>query len=451
MPDRLWESRISPGKVLLRKFADAAKNNALADNTTRYNPVYYRRAATAIQRARTSAEQANRVADALLQRTLSWARQTSYGAQFGCDLAEWPILSKRDVAARPADFRRGRFALPAATGGSTGIPLLVWRSLECAAAEQAFLDALLADAGRAMLEKKIAVLRADHVKDPADPHPPFGVWRNRGRRLVLSSVHLSPATLTWFVETLKSFQPDVLWVYPSALSQLLRLMEQARATLSVPTVLSSSEMLSRGLFVHAGERLQARVVDYYGQAERVCMASCNPLREFRFEPAYGRVELLPEPPTTAAAPATARIVATGYWNSAFPLVRYDTGDRIVLPGSAERQELEEIANGRKAFPEIIGRADDYLCGRDGERITGINHIPRDLKAVLKIQVVQESETRIRTLVLPHGQLSALDRATIERNARALLPSYMALEIEAVDQLDTLPNGKTPFIIRRTQS
>lgn len=299
-----------------------------------------------------------------------------------------------------------------------------------------------------MLEKKVAVLRADYVKDPADPNPPFGVWRNKGRRLVLSSVHLNPATLPWFVDTLKAFEPEVLWVYPSALSQLLRLMEKTGASLSVPAVLSSSEMMSRNLFDHAGEALQSRVIDHYGQGERVCIAYSDFHGEYRFDPAYGRVELVPQPPVTAGAPATARIIATGYWNSAFPLVRYDTGDSIVLPGSGDGPELDAIAQGRRTFPEIIGRADDYLAGRNGERITGINHIPRDLDAVLRIQIVQESQTLVRALVLPDGELTGRDRDTIERNARALLPPYMALEIEAVEDLITLPNGKTPFIVRR---
>lgn len=438
-------------RKVLGDFVDAAKSHVLIDNAIRFNPVYYRRAAIAVRLTRKNREQAGRIADELLERAIAWARATAYGRQFGSRLDEWPILSKSEIAASPADFRRGRFAIPAATGGSTGIPLPLRRSLECVSAEQAFLDSLLADEGRTMLDKRVAVLRADPVKDPADISPPFGTWRNKGRRLVLSSVHLNPTTLPWFVDTLRSFQPDVLWVYPSALSHLLRLMEKAGTQLSVPTVLSSSEMMSKGLFAYAGKALQARIIDHYGQAERVCIAYCNSNRDFRFDPAYGRVELVPEPSVAASAPVTARIIATGYWNSAFPLVRYDTGDRVVLPGSGDALELEEIATGKRSFSEIIGRADDYLTGRNGERITGINHIPRDLEAVLRIQMVQENKTSVRALVLPNGELTERDRNTIERNARALLPPYMALQIEAVEQLIQLPNGKTPFIVRRANS
>lgn len=433
-------------RSLSAKLADFAKNHALTDTALRYNPVYYDRAYRLFSEFRSHPEKAAASAEEILARALSRARQTDYGRHRGPELVDWPILSKADVLADPSRFRHPGVTVPAGTSGSTGSPLKLWRSFECVAAEQAYIDSLLGER-RAMLERRVAVLRADHVKDPADRDPPFGVWRNRKRKLMLSSAHLSRDTLPWYLETLSSFEPDVLWVYPSSLSNLLRLCEETRTGLSIPIVLSSSEMLSESLFQYAGQSLRARVIDYYGQAERVCSAHCDTIREYRFDPGYGFVELMPEARGNGSNPATARIVATGYWNSAFPLVRYDTGDSVVLPAGSGASDLARIAQGRSAFPELVGRSDDYLVGRDGERITGINHIPRELEAVLRVQVVQDSETRVRALVLPRGEFTERDRNALERNARELLPPYMTFDVTAVDELLSLPNGKTPFIVR----
>lgn len=428
-----------------------AKDNSLTDNAIRYNPTFYDRTRETIRLSRSDPDQAIRLSGALLERALSWARETAYGRRYGPDLGGWPILSKSDVIASPARFRRrGTLGIPAATSGSTGHPLPLVRSAECVSAEQAFMDSYIEGNRRSMLERRVAVLRADHVKDPDDPDPPFGVLRNRRRRLILSSFHLSSATFPWYLDALTSFEPEVLWVYPSTVSNLLRLCEEAGARLSVPIVLSSSEVLSEGLFCYVRDFLQARVIDQYGHAERLCSAYCDSTREYRFDSAYGYVELLPDPPgdTNGGTPATAKIIATGFWNSAFPLVRYDTGDRVVLPeGGADDDVLREIAEGRRGFPAIIGRADDYVIGCGGQRITGINHIPREVPSVLRAQVIQEDVTRIRILVIPKGELTRRDRRKLERNARALLPPYMELEIEVVGELITLPNGKTPFIVR----
>ena len=46
------------------------------------------------------------------------------------------------------------------------MPLKLWRSMECVVAEQAFLDDLLAPYGFSMHGSRMAVLRADKVKDP---------------------------------------------------------------------------------------------------------------------------------------------------------------------------------------------------------------------------------------------------------------------------------------------
>jgi len=253
------------------------------------------------------------------------------------------------------------------------------------------------------------------------------------------------------VDTLSSFRPDILWVYPTALSNFLLLMQDAKISLSVPTVFSSSEMMSESLFHHATQSLQARVIDRYGHNERVCSAHCDSSREYRFDRAYGYIELLPDPQAGAPhAPMTVRIIGTGFWNSAFPLVRYDTGDRAIVPDSGDKDSLLRIAKGEQPFYGVIGRADDYIIGRDGARITGMNHVPVELDAVLQIQIIQESEQRIRLLALAKGDLTARDHNKLEENIRKLLPTYMELEIEAVREFVSLANGKTPFIIRKVK-
>ena len=144
-----------------------------------------------------------------------------------------------------------------------------------------------------------------------------------------------------------------------------------------------------------------------------------------------------------------RIISTGYWNSAFPLVRYDTGDRALLPPETNESDLVAIAAGERPFLGILGRSDDFLLGYDGARLAGMNHLPRGLSEVLQIQIVQNTIEDVCILARCKGSLRSDDHRILIKNAREILPSYMRIEVRAVDKLLVADNGKTPFIVRPT--
>ena len=126
--------------------------------------------------------------------------------------------------------------------------------------------------------------------------------------------------------------------------------------LRVPVVLSSSEVMSHSLFQQASSQLGAQVIDYYGKGERVCFASTDINGRYRFNPAYGTVELANVAASQEIEGAmTADIIGTGHWNSAFPLVRYRTGDIAVLPSGVSADDVNAIARGAKSFLGILGR------------------------------------------------------------------------------------------------
>jgi hypothetical protein len=84
----------------------------------------------------------------------------------------------------------------------------------------------------------------------------------------------------------------------------------------------------------------------------------------------------------------------------------------------------------------------------GVRLTGIDHIPRDVSHILRIQVIQESLNDVRILVLPAAGYSERDAAQLMQNARAKVPESMQLRIETAQWLERTPRGKTPLVIHR---
>jgi phenylacetate-CoA ligase len=383
--------------------------------------------------------------EARLRAMLAAAARTRYGQRVGApsSLSDWPILAKEPIRDAPGDFITGRrrLAIPAATSGTTGIPLRLRRSLLSIVYEQAVIDRMMALAGVSSRHARVAVLRGDDIKPPDDRAPPF--WRFVGsRRLVFSSHHLNRHTVEHFVAATRRFAPDVLFAYPSTVEALCALMMARGMELSIPLTLCGSEVLTAATTDTARDILKTRVISYYGQAERVAWADGDPQRGYRFLGSYSVNELhLAE--STEHADAY-DLIGTSLWNDAMPLVRYHTGDRFLL---AKGSDPVAVAEGRAPLLSIVGRQGDYLVSPDGARIMGISHIPRGVPRLLRAQFVQESPERVRVLVLPSAQFDEESRRSLLEHAALKLPSSMQISIEVTDQLLRTPAGKTPLVLR----
>ena len=346
----------------------------------------------------------------------------------------------------PSAFVLGnmRIATRAATSGTTGVPLDLWRSFRSVAVEQAAIDRLLARMGVRPRTSRIAVLRSDDVKDPRDRVAPFWISVAGGRRLVFSSNHLSAETVSDFAVALNQFEPHVLYAYPTALESLCRLLQSSDHAVSVPVTMCSSETVPESTWRIAADVLGSRVVDYYGLAERVSFAYAFQAGNYRFLPGYSFNELIP-----CGADADAdlyELVATGLWNLKMPLVRFRTGDLVRL---SRGSDPVSVAYGVDPFLAVVGRMDDYLIAPDGTRLIAINHIPRGIRNVERMQVIQERRDAVRVLVVPADASAGVDREAIRANAAKKLPPTMSISVEVSSELQRASSGKIPFVVRST--
>lgn len=427
-----------------------AKGIAILNNWLRYNPLYYRSTRTMLQQFESlNRTQRQQMSDRLVRRALSWAKPAGGGRGQTTDITSWPVLEKSELRDHGADFVRRRFvSIPAATGGTTGLPVRLWRSLQNIAVEQAFIDHSLAATGHSFQTARIAVLRGDNVKLPGDREPPFGKLVQNGRQLVLSSQHLGPDTVSWYVDALAHFAADILWIYPSTGESLARNMAAQELELAIPVIFSSSEVLQTPARIFMAKVFGAQIIDRYGLAERVASAVSHRADEYFFEPVYGHIELQPVPDDATSHTSTAEIIATGLWNKAMPLVRYRTGDRVIYPTNYSTDDLAMVSLGLKPVLGIAGRDSDYLVSPRGEILVGIDHLPREIENILRLQIIQEDPHTVCIKALTTPGFSPEDRQHLMENARLKLPADMAVRIEEVAELARLPSGKAPFVIRR---
>ena len=413
----------------------------LANHLIRRHPLYYgrfRRLLAETESASLGERQA--LAARLLERSCAWAGALPgyAGVDLQRPLPEQPILVKDKLQDRANDFQVNTW-LPAAhaeTGGTTGIPLQLVRSIQSLVMEQAMIDHIAAKSGVDLRHCRVAVLRGDAIKDPNDNQPPF--WRAFGRdRLVLSSNHLNAANYRHFEQALLDFRPDVLLAYPSSLELLTDLAGERRSTIRFKLVITSSENLRTGVRHRVRAVFDATLVDYYGMAERVCAAYSMEDGVYRFVFPYGYAEMVP------AEAGRYRIVGTGFWNRLQPLRRYDTEDIAILQEATTPEQLERVTLGIDAFTGIQGRSTDYLKLADGSRIYTLDMVFHDLIGAASVQLVQESLEAATLVIVPNARFSDATVELVRQNFYAKAPRSMKLRVEVRDSPFRLANGKAP--------
>ena len=259
------------------------------------------------------------------------------------------MLEKSSVRDDPGAFLSGPtlFAAPASTGGTTGVPLQLTRSLRSIVMEQACIDQLMWRLRADARDARIAVLRGDNVKDPSDLRPPFWTPAIGGRRLLFSSNHLSAATIEAYARAIEEFRPNVLWAYPTSLEALCLLLVRAgreAVGAACADFVRNARAAHLAARTRSAGRRAARLLRASG-ARRVRIRAAA--GEYRFVPGYAHVEL--HPTAQEGEHVLYEIVGTNLWNHAMPLPRYRTGDSSGCRPSWGARELEEVALGLRTF------------------------------------------------------------------------------------------------------
>jgi phenylacetate-CoA ligase len=437
-------------------FVDRLKRHVVGESLVRRNPFYYDRSRRLLERLENQGfDERLAWSRAQLARTLQAASGTEYGraVRAGTDIASWPFLAKEQLRGRLSAFTTGSdwFAVSAATGGTSGVPLKLVRTLDSIAFEQVCMDRTVEKLGVRPRDARMAILRGDHVLHPRALVDLNGLSSHAGRWRIFTASALKPDTVDRIADALEEFKPEMLVAYASALETLCRLLKERGRTLRIPTVLTSSEVLATTGWALAQEVLGARVLDQYGQAERIAWADTLEPHMFRFLHGYSYVEFLPYtgqvlPPNDAER--IYEIVGTSFWNSLMPLVRYRTGDLIRLPATWGARELEELSLGLRTFSGVLGREQEIIACPAGVRLTGFAALPQQAPHVLRVQVVQEALDEVRILVLPTAGYCEQDAAILLANARTRIPAEVRVRVEVANWLERTPRGKTPLVVHR---
>jgi phenylacetate-CoA ligase len=357
-----------------------------------------------------------------------------------------PLLNKDDVRSNSQKLVAQNLAgnlISANTGGSTGEPLkLYWEKGRTRSLERAFMWRQWEWAGF-KYGSKTAVIRGQTVKEPLFHYDPID------KHLFINAYNLTSKNMYAIVEKLNQFCPKSIQAYPSTLTIFALWMKENKVRLkpSLKVLLCGSENLypaQKDLFA---ETFGVRVYNWYGHGESCCMAGyCDKADLYHVYSEYGLVELVNESGKKVEWKEgnVGEIVATGFINSAMPLIRYRTGD-IAMVGP------DRCVCGRNypLLKKIQGRKQEYVITSDGRAIslTGLvfgQHWHAFTK-ITKLQFEQREAGNVLIRIIKRDNYTQDDENEIQAKIASCTNNSLAVSFDYVDCIEPTPRGKHIFV------
>jgi phenylacetate-CoA ligase len=368
------------------------------------------------------------------------------------DITRLPVLNKDEVRSQLRDFYSERLSsLPhryAHTSGTTGKSLIFPLALACFQREYAFRAFHYRWAGVDILKREPIAFCAGHPVAHYDrARPPFWVHDYANNILYLSSYHLSQANMAAYCRQLDLFAPVMLSGYPSSVYLLAlsyRSYKYKKNRLKLRGVFTTSETVLAHQRAVIEEVFGCRVFDAYANSEMCAYAMQCDYAEYHLRLEHSFTEVLDENNEPVGPGQMGRVVTTGFGNPAFPLVRYDIGDKVAVSTN------QSCRCGRSGpiLSGIVGRVEDYVLAADGRLVGRLDHLFKDSRAVIEAQVVQERVGEVILRIVPTDEYSSRDEAQICDEARLRLGSDTLVRFEYVHEIARTNNGKFPFVLSK---
>jgi len=363
------------------------------------------------------------------------------------DIDRLPTISKGMLKRNPVDYISIKSNLSqqvrTQTTGTTGSPLVVISDKATRQKNYAFYDAYLESIGINSTKRRITI-GGRIVVSPDVTKPPFWRYSVFQKALLMSSYHLSEKNIGIYVEKIKSFNPEYIESYPSALFVIARYMLARNLRVPCNAIVTSAETLFAEQREVIEKAFGTKVFDHYGCAEMcVFVAQCR-FGRYHVRSDYGALEILDEANKPVDPGKKGRVVCTGFINKAMPLIRYPIGD---LATYSEVKNCECGLN-TPILKEIFGRADDLLYTKSGRVIGRMSPVLKGLP-VREAQFIQRKAGELDVLIVPERSYSkATDSSKVIEAVQLRMGKDCRVRIQLVDRIQRGSSGKLKSVISK---
>jgi phenylacetate-CoA ligase len=251
------------------------------------------------------------------------------------------------------------------TGGSTGQPLWVYHDgLAHVRREEAFTRRQWEWMGYRAGARVLSV--RGNVRSAISRGPGKGTWDygTDDNSLFLSSLDMGEQSMDHYIRLIRSFEPEFIDGFPTAIELLLRYAESRNVTIPKPrAVFCQSEKLYPSQRELIARHLGCQVLAAYGMTEAVSDAvECPAQSGYHVNMEYGILEIVDDEGRIITEPhKVGHVVGTGFGNHGMPLIRYMTDDLAMWAEG-------DCSCGRhsRRVQEFQGREREYVVDAQGQ-------------------------------------------------------------------------------------
>lgn len=249
-----------------------------------------------------------------------------------------------------------------------------------------------------------------------------------------------------YKRALQSRDIKYIFAFPSSITNLCELIisEGDEGLFDIEAIYLSSENLYDWQLTLI-ERVfpKAKIIDLYGQSERVIMASWRSnSRLYYANPYYGLTELLGIDEKEVKAGATGELVGTSFWAKATPFIRYRMKDY------ACKSDVEDKG---MVLSRIDGRLQEVIVGRNGRHVsmTAIANIhDSSYDGITKFRFFQEEPGKVKFMIVCEGGFSEERKADVRKSLLDKMGDDFDVEVQVVDELKPSKSGKYSYLDQR---
>ncbi|MCB1031959.1 MAG: phenylacetate--CoA ligase family protein, partial [Acidimicrobiales bacterium] len=374
----------------------------------------------------------------------TWSREEKQAATAG-ELSALPLLTKEPLRADPIQFvnpeLRPRRPMVLHTSGSSGTPIASYWSIDELRESMAVREARSAEWAGTSFKYPRSTFSGRMVEPDPNSTGPFYRFNAIERQIYLSPFHLSAATAPKYVEAFRRHK--IQWATGYAVSYALLagfILSEGIEPLKLRSVITTSEKLTDPMREKISAAFGCQVFEEYSSVENVSFASECEHGSLHVSPDVGVVEILRPDGTPTSPGEVGEVVVTGLYRRVQPLIRFRIGDYATWGDG-------NCACGR-AMPviaEVQGRTEDVVTGADGRQLVRFHGIFVDLPGVVEAQVIQETLTQFRILVVPDSRFGPETVADIQARMVQRLGD-VSVEVEQVEQVPRTKAGKYQAVI-----
>lgn len=377
----------------------------------------------------------------------AWAARRRRGDHSSWEeLQNWPLLEKESVRRNPEAFvaddcdRRRMFHDH--TSGTTGTQLDLWLNRETVRSWYALFETRSRRWYGVSQSDRWAMLGGQLVIPVSQRKPPFWVWNAGLKQLYMSSYHLSPEFISYYLDALKNHRIKYILGYSSSLYELAEgALRLGRQDVKLEVAISNAEPLFEYQRRSIEKAFQCVVRETYGMAETVAAASECEAGMMHVWPEVGVIEVLGESKHMVEG-HSGELVCTSLINSDMPLIRYRVGDRGALLANGTACSCSRTL---PVFSHIEGRIDDTLYTKDGRSIGRLDPVFKSHFPIREAQIVQETLDTIRVRYVPADTWTpAIEPALIEQLRSRM--GDIRVELEQVKEVPRGANGKFRAVV-----